>query len=53
MAAGMLGDKAQAARARGRDGDGPARNGPHAGLACTGSRHAVAQRVAVAAAAVA
>jgi hypothetical protein len=24
MAAGMLGDKAQAARARGRDGDGPA-----------------------------
>jgi hypothetical protein len=24
MAAGMLGDKAQAARVRGRDGDGPA-----------------------------
>jgi hypothetical protein len=24
MAAGMLGDKAQATRARGRDGDGPA-----------------------------
>jgi hypothetical protein len=34
MEAEMLGDKARAARARGRDGDG---------LACTGSRHAAAQ----------
>jgi hypothetical protein len=37
MAAGMLGDKARAARVRGRDGTGRRSSGPHAGLACTGS----------------
>jgi hypothetical protein len=41
MATGMLGDKAQAARARGRDGDGPAqqqaarRLGVHGQQACS------------------
>jgi hypothetical protein len=33
----MLGDKARAARVRGRDGTGRRSSGPHAGLACTGS----------------
>jgi hypothetical protein len=44
MAAGMLGDKAQAARARGRDGDGPAQQraarwlGMHGQQARSGTR---------------
>jgi hypothetical protein len=33
----MLGDKARAARVRGRDGTGRRSSGPHAGWACTGS----------------
>jgi hypothetical protein len=37
MAAEMLGDKARAARVRGRDGTGRRSSEPHAGLACTGS----------------
>jgi hypothetical protein len=49
----MLGDKAQAARVRERDGDGRRSSGLHAGMACTSSKHAAAQRVAPAAAAVA
>jgi hypothetical protein len=37
MAAGMLGDKARAARVRGRDRTSRRSSRPHAGLACTGS----------------
>jgi hypothetical protein len=53
MATGMLGDEAQAMRARGRDEDGPAQQRVAHGLACMGSKHTVAQRAAAAAAAVA
>jgi hypothetical protein len=42
MAAGMLGDKARAARVRGRDGTGRRSSGLHAGLACTGSSRSCA-----------
>jgi hypothetical protein len=42
MAAGMLGDKARAARVRGRDGTGWRSSGPHAGLACTGNSRSCA-----------
>jgi hypothetical protein len=37
MAAGLLGDKARAARVRGRDRTGRRSSGPHAGSACMGS----------------
>jgi hypothetical protein len=53
MAAGMLGDEAQAARARDGTETGQRSSGSHAGLACTGSKHAAAQRAAAPAAAVA
>jgi hypothetical protein len=51
MAAGMLGDKAQAARARGQDGDGPAqqqvacRLGVHGQQAHSGTAAAAAAEV--------
>jgi hypothetical protein len=56
MAAGMLGEKAQAARARGRDGDGPAQRRvarrlgvhgqqAHSGTASSGGRGAMRARV--------